>query len=85
MTTVATKLADPRLLLLDDLGCTRMTDFIHEQFMYAVSKRYNDFYPTIITTNAESLEALDAIDPRLTSRLHEGLVVTLGGRDRRVA
>ena len=84
-TLVAAKLADPRLLLLDDLGCTRMTEYVHEQLMFAVSKRYNDFYPTIITTNAESLEALDAIDPRLTSRLHEGLVVTLGGRDRRVA
>lgn len=84
-TPVSRKLADPRLLMLDDLGCTRMTDFVHEQFMYALSKRYNSYFPTIITTNAEALEALDAIDPRLTSRLHEGLVVKLSGRDRRVA
>jgi DNA replication protein DnaC len=84
-TLVATKLSDPRLLLLDDFGCTRLTDFAHEQFMFAFSRRYNSFMPTIITTNAEALEAFDAVDPRLTSRLHEGLVVKLSGRDRRVA
>lgn len=84
-TTVEKKLLDPRLLLIDDFGCTRMTEFAHEKWMYALCQRYNHRYPTIITTNAESVEAFDLIDPRVTSRLHEGLIVTLAGRDRRAA
>lgn len=77
------KLHDPRLLLLDDFLADRLTEFAHDEWTYALSQRYNNMLPTIITSNAESLDAFDALDPRITSRLHAGLVIRLGGRDRR--
>ena len=85
VTPVETKLLDPRPILIDDFGCTRLTDFAHEQWTRALCYRYNHLLPTLITTNAEKLDAFDVLDPRVTSRLHEGLVITLTGRDRRAA
>lgn len=82
-TPVQKMLLDPRLVLVDDFGTTRLTDFAHEKWMYVFSQRYNDCRPTIITSNAQRLEDFDTIDPRLTSRMHEGLVIKLDGQDRR--
>lgn len=84
-TAMEYKLLDKRPILIDDFGCTRLTDFAHEKWMYTLCHRYNHMLPTIITSNAEKLEAFDIIDPRITSRLHEGLVITLTGSDRRAA
>ena len=84
-TSIEHKVFDPRLLLIDDFACTRITDFAHEQWLRLLSHRYNHLMPTLITANAETLDVFDALDPRITSRLHEGLVVTLTGHDRRAA
>lgn len=82
-TPVQKMLLDPRLVLVDDFGTTRLTDFAHEKWLYVFGQRYNDCRPTIITSNAMRLKDFDAIDPRLTSRLHEGLVINLAGQDHR--
>jgi DNA replication protein DnaC len=82
-TPVQKMLLDPRLLLVDDFGTTKLTDFAHEKWLYVFGQRYNDCRPTIITSNAGTLEEFDAIDPRLTSRLHEGIVIRLDGQDHR--
>lgn len=84
-TLVANKLIDRRLLLVDDFGSTRLTEFGHEQWVRALLQRYNQQLPTIITSNALELAAFRVIDPRLESRLHDGLVLTLTGDDRRCA
>lgn len=79
--TMREKLHDERLILLDDFLADRLTDFAHDEWVYALSQRYNHMRPTIITCNAEDLESFDALDPRITSRLSSGLVIRLAGKD----
>jgi len=70
-----------RLLVLDDLGAQRETDFTKDQVSVVLRSRYNDMLPTIITSNAANLGELG--DQRIASRLSDGLVITLNGKDRR--
>jgi DNA replication protein DnaC len=69
---------DAELLVLDDLGRERPTDWVEETLTLIIDTRYNDRRPTIITTNYALLD--DSTDPnalisrvgfRTLSRLHE--------------
>lgn len=77
------KLRDTRLVLLDDIGATRETEFSVEALRSVVLHRYENLLPTIITSNAESVGAFAAIDERIASRLQESRIVRLGGIDKR--
>ncbi len=73
------------ILILDDVGVEKTTDFVVESFYLIVNKRYNDMLPMIITSNY-SLDALaDKVGDRIVSRIAESCtVVPLMGADRRV-
>jgi DNA replication protein DnaC len=89
------------VLLLDDLGAWKMTDWMNDTLFYILNQRYMAKRPTIITTNyqdASREEALGAdpmrrreflverIGHRLRSRLMEMcLVVRMQGGDHRQA
>jgi DNA replication protein DnaC len=89
------------VLLLDDLGAWKMTDWMNDTLFYILNSRYMAKRPTIITTNYQDVtreEALAAdplrrreflverIGQRLRSRLMEMcLVVRLSGGDHRQA
>jgi DNA replication protein DnaC len=69
---------DAELLVLDDLGRERPTDWVEETLTLIIDTRYNHRRPTIITTNYSLLD--DSSDPnaligrvgfRTLSRLHE--------------
>lgn len=77
------KLRDGRLVLLDDIGATRETEFAVETLRSVVLHRYENALPTIITSNAESVGAFATIDERIASRLQESRIVRLGGTDKR--
>ena len=69
---------EAELLVLDDLGAERMTDWVDETMNYIVNTRYNDRRPTIFTSNyKDSLDSDDfnslfvRVGPRMHSRLHE--------------
>ena len=74
-------LLDSQLLVLDELGAEKTTDWVLDILMYILNYRYNRMLPTIITTNyldtpqparkgyEETLE--ERIGVRLRSRLHE--------------
>ena len=53
------------LLVLDDLGAERLTDWVEETMHLIVNTRYNEQRPTVFTTNYEDVpdEAPD-VDPR---------------------
>lgn len=72
------------LLLIDDYGAERETAFSMDQASLILRHRYNEQLPTIVTTNFTSLEPIAATEPRLASRLSEGIVLPIEGRDRRV-
>ncbi|MDH3283840.1 MAG: ATP-binding protein [Acidobacteriota bacterium] len=65
------------VLLLDDLGSTRMTPWMQDTLSLIINERYNDSSLTLITTNrpqdaTATQEALsDRIGERLASRLAE--------------
>ncbi len=74
------------LLLLDDLGAERGTEYAREFVSKILRHRHRENYPTILTSNAPDLAALEgSLDSRVVSRLAEcAHVVVLGGPDRRI-
>lgn len=57
------------LLVLDDLGAEKVTDWVREQLYLVINERYSGMKPTIITTN-DSLEELEAnVSQRTVSRI----------------
>lgn len=73
------------VLVIDDLGGERPTDWTAEQLYMIVNARYNAMLPTVATANGTPPELKEAIGARLYSRLvGDGAVVLgLGGIDRR--
>ncbi len=89
------------VLLLDDLGAWKMTDWMNDTLFYILNSRYLAKRPTIITTNYHDADMetvkkadfhqrkeffVDRVGLRLRSRLMEMcLVVRLEGNDHREA
>lgn len=71
------------LLVIDDLGCEKLTEFGHQGLVLLFSVREERELPTIVTTNATMQEIADSIDARVASRLDGGVVLEMGGKDRR--
>lgn len=76
---------DADVLLLDDLGMERGTEWAAERIYEVVNRRWLDSVPTIVTTNVPGPDAMvDAVGERVWSRLQDGAVaLRLGGSDRR--
>lgn len=70
------------LLILDDVGAHRTTDWWLESLYAVVNRRYEQLLPTVITSNVADLRA--ELGERIASRLAAGAVmVVLDGPDRR--
>ena len=82
---------ETEVILLDDLGSYKVTDWRRDMLTYIINKRYNEKKTTLITSNwttkkstpdEDTLE--DRIGYRLVSRLFEMCrVVEIRGRDYR--
>lgn len=91
--TVLSPVFDAEVLVLDEVGASKPTDWVRDTMTHVISTRYNDKKLTIFTTNYldtrqsdrdEMLE--DRIGARLRSRLHEMCkTVTMTGSDYRKA
>jgi DNA replication protein DnaC len=67
---------DAELLVLDDLGAEKPSDWVEETMNLIVNTRYNERRPTIFTTNYENLPddtELDSLRARVGFRLHSRL------------
>ena len=73
----------PRLLVLDDFGAEKQSDYTLQTLYVLVNWRLNHLLPTIVTSNL-SLSEVAAFDPRLASRLASFRQVKLDGKDRRI-
>lgn len=69
---------DAELLVLDDLGAEKPSEWVEETMNLIVNTRYNEKRPTIFTTNYEDLPDETEVDSlkvrvgfRMHSRLHE--------------
>lgn len=93
-TEVLRPLVQAEVLVLDDLGASRMTEWVRDMVGHIVNSRYNDRKVTLITSNLSDEPAgqdarravlTDRIGPAVRSRLHEMcLVVELDGEDFRL-
>lgn len=83
------------LLLLDDLGAHHATEWTESLLSSVLRSRHGRQLPTILTLNigedpqrpghSLGLLAIDDVEPRLASRLSEGVVIELRGQDWRKA
>lgn len=72
------------VLVLDDLGAEKPSEWTAEQLYGIVNRRWLDEKPTIVTSNAEPEVLRSALDPRLASRLvHDATAIVMRGKDRR--
>ncbi len=89
--TVLSPVIEAEVLVLDELGATKPTDWVRDTMMQVINARYNDKKLTVFTTNygdecrrsaEETLE--DRIGTRLRSRLFEMCrTVAIEGEDYR--
>lgn len=74
------------LIVLDDYGAERRTDYTSEIRYNVIDTRYNSGKPLILTTNITSFENKDIADSRVNSRIREKVLgMKFDGEDRRKA
>lgn len=74
-----------KLLVLDDLGAAKSTEWVEEVNYRLINHRYEHELPTLITSNVPPKELSNAIGERVASRLSEMATrVVLKGADRRL-
>ena len=80
------------LLVLDDVGKEKTSEWVEETMTFIVNSRYNDRLVTIFTSNYEDTPDIDALDSlrvrvgsRMYSRMHEMCdFIEYGGADYRL-
>lgn len=74
------------LLVIDDVGAEKVSDWSRQIFYMLIDRRYRDMKQTIITTNKTPDEIATLIDDRITSRIFEmGEVIEIKGNDKRIS
>ncbi|MEU8913173.1 ATP-binding protein [Streptomyces nigrescens] len=74
------------LLIIDDLGAAKSSEWTEEITMRLINRRYNEMLPTLVTTNLGMADLRQHIGDRVASRLTEMTdKVILDGPDRRRA
>lgn len=73
---IVEKLSNAELLILDDLGAERATDWVKEQFYEIINTRYMKKKPMFITSN-KSITDLQSSMPQIASRLIERCAVLM--------
>jgi DNA replication protein DnaC len=73
------------LLIIDDLGAEKTTDWVLDIFFEIIDCRYAELRPTIIATNLTDIEIKQKLDERIMSRIYEMCKgIKLTGRDYRL-
>lgn len=93
-TELLKKLVEPKVLVIDDLGKERITNWTYERIFDLLDMRYNDLKPTVITSNFTLSQLAGRLveggcnkqnAQAMISRLKQtSETVTLEGKDRRV-
>lgn len=76
----------PTLVVLDDLGREKVTDWTGEMVYALVNTRYEDRLPTLVTSNLTPAElAASPYWPAISRLAEDGELVKIQGTDRRLA
>ena len=82
--TVMARYAGIPLLLLDDLGAAKTSEWTEETTFRLINHRYENHLATIVTSNLAAKDLRPGLGERVTSRLREmARQVALKGEDRR--
>jgi len=77
--------SDIPLLVLDDLGAEKVSDWSRTVLYLIIDRRYRACRQTIITSNLSHGELAEKLDDRLASRISEaGVILDLGETDHRL-
>ncbi len=77
--------AQTPLLVLDDLGAEKISDWSRQTFYLLIDRRYREIKQTIITSNLTHDQLAGQLDDRIASRICEmGVVIDTGKKDWRV-
>ena len=63
--------SEANLLILDDVGAEKVTDWVLQTLGYIINTRYEYLRPTIITSNFNLNELQECLDTRIVSRIYE--------------
>jgi DNA replication protein DnaC len=74
----------PDILIIDDLGSEKLTDYIAQSWYHIIDFRYANLLPTVVTSNLSLDEISMRLGDRVASRLASGKVITIKGKDRRL-
>lgn len=81
---VLDRYASSQLLILDDLGAAKNSEWVEEMNYRIINHRYENELPTVITSNVPPTKLAEHLGDRVASRLVEmANRVVLGGSDRR--
>jgi DNA replication protein DnaC len=80
---VIDKYSNCGLLILDDLGAEKSTDFAIQSLYLIIDRRNRELRPTIVTTNLSLEEIEEKIDARMASRLADMKVIKINMPDYR--
>jgi len=73
------------ILILDDIGAEKTSEWIEQIFYQIINRRYNNIIPTIFTSNLSIAELGNKIGDRTVSRIVEMCeIIKLDGEDRRL-
>lgn len=73
------------LLVIDDFGAEKTTDWVLETYFEIIDYRYANLYPTIIATNLTDIEIKQKLSERIMSRIYESCKgIKLTGKDYRL-
>lgn len=73
------------LLMIDDIGSEKLSDWVLETFYLIINKRYEEVLPTIFTSNLMIKDLAEKIGDRSTSRIIESCdILQISGDDRRI-
>ena len=65
------EIAETEILLLDDVGSNRVTDWVQDTITDLISQRYDNARATIVTTNYPIVPDKDSPFPALADRIGE--------------
>ncbi|WP_019358023.1 ATP-binding protein [Streptomyces sp. AA1529] len=75
---------DSRVLLVDDLGAAKPSEFTEDINFRLINHRYERHLPTLVTSNVRPRELRDRLGDRVASRLNEMCQrISMKGEDRR--
>lgn len=78
-------LANRGVLIIDDLGAEKASEWVSETLYRIVNRRYEQVLPTFITSNLSIGELSERVGDRIASRLAEMCdIIKLEGADRRI-